>query len=77
MGKKSGMLFRSKNGLYCYVEKNFSKGKGIQELTLLFADRRNGSSGGWERRESYLNVFAFGYGGYRQVCLCGSVWLNE
>lgn len=54
MGKKSGILFRSKNVLYCYVEKNFSNGKGIQELTLLFADRRNGSSGGWERRESRI-----------------------
>lgn len=27
--------------------------------------------------ESYVNVFALGYSGYRQVGLCGSVWLNE
>lgn len=39
------------------------KGKGIQALTLLFADRRNGSSG-WERRVVYK-------------CICfGVQWLS-
>lgn len=54
------------------------KGKGIQALTLLFADRRNGSSG-WERRVVYKCI-CFGVqwlSASRPLWVCVAEWVSD